>query len=210
VSIGASKPAELSVTTFCTFLREFSPFFSGCPAIGSVSRSRDDGVMIATTRTLNRYDHRLREPVRSTGNLDHALRRGVPRSTARGWLSATRTDVVTLHVVEGDALTHQQEWVQLRRRVERLVALFRVLVVLLKVSGFSLAHNRIGEKTRKQALLHDNPTGHQGVAAHDYMPHIRRIGEDAEAARKKSKHGKPRRWVVSSPRNESCPGVCDL
>jgi putative transposase len=43
---------------------------------------------------------------------------------------------------------------------------------------------------------YDNPTGHQAVAAHDYTPHIRRIGEDAEAARKKSKHGKPRRWVV--------------
>jgi putative transposase len=31
---------------------------------------------------------------------------------------------------------------------------------------------------------------------YDNPPHIRRIGEDAEAARKKSKHGKPRRWVV--------------
>ena len=34
-----------------------------------------------------------------------------------------------------------------------LVALLRLLVVLLKVSGFSLAHNRIPDGTRKQALL---------------------------------------------------------
>ena len=103
--------------------------------------------MIATTRTQNRYDHRLRDLVRSTGSIEHALRRGVPRSTARGWLSATRTAVVTLDVVEGDLLTLQQEVLQMRRRVERLVTLLRLFVVLLKVSGFSLAHARISEGT---------------------------------------------------------------
>lgn len=110
--------------------------------------------MIATTRTQNRYDHRLRDLVRTTGDIEHALQRGVPRSTARGWLSATHTDVVTLEVVEGDVLTLHQELLQMRRRVERLVALLRLLVVLLKVSRFSLAHNRIPEGNRKQALLH--------------------------------------------------------
>jgi putative transposase len=43
---------------------------------------------------------------------------------------------------------------------------------------------------------YDNPTGHETVAAYDYTPHIRRIGEDAAAAKKRSKRGKPRRWVV--------------
>ncbi len=109
--------------------------------------------MIATTRSQNRYDHRLRDLVRSTGNIEHALRRGVPRSTARGWLSSTPTDVVTLDVIEGDVLTLQQEVLQMRRRVERLVTLLRLIVVLLKVSGFSLAHARIPEGTRKRALL---------------------------------------------------------
>ena len=101
--------------------------------------------MIATTRTQNRYDHRLRDLVRSTGNIEHALRRGVPRSTARGWLSATRAEVVTLDVVERDVLALQNELLQMRRRVERLVTLLRLIVVLLKVSGFSLARNRIPE-----------------------------------------------------------------
>jgi len=109
--------------------------------------------MIATTRTQKRYDHRLRDLVRSTGNIQYALRRGVPRSTARGWLSATRTEVVALDVVEGDVLTLQQEVLRMRRRVERLVTLLRLIVVLLKVSGFSLAHARIPEGTRKRALL---------------------------------------------------------
>jgi len=42
---------------------------------------------------------------------------------------------------------------------------------------------------------YDNPTGHRTVAAHDYMPHIRRIGE----ARWGPEHPRPhpaRRWVV--------------
>ena len=41
---------------------------------------------------------------------------------------------------------------------------------------------------------YDNPTGHAAVAKHDYVPHIRRIGEDATARRHKK--SKPRRWVV--------------
>ncbi len=87
--------------------------------------------MIATTRTQKRYDHRLRDLVRSTGNIQYALRRGVPRSTARGWLSTTRTKVVTLDVAEGDVLALQQEVLQMRRRVERLVTLLRLIVLML-------------------------------------------------------------------------------
>jgi putative transposase len=42
---------------------------------------------------------------------------------------------------------------------------------------------------------YDNPTGHEAVADHDYVPHIRRIGEE-----KLDRHGRKRhparRWVV--------------
>ncbi len=44
--------------------------------------------MASTTRTLRRYDHRLRDLVRSTGDIGHAAWRGVPRSIARGWFPA--------------------------------------------------------------------------------------------------------------------------
>ena len=43
---------------------------------------------------------------------------------------------------------------------------------------------------------YDNPTGRQAVEDHDYVPHIRRIGEEKNASRKKGKRHKPRRWVV--------------
>ena len=89
-----------------------------------------------------RYDHRLRELVRSTGNIEHALQRGVPRSTARGWLKSTRGDIVTIDVADRDVIRLQHEVLALRKRIEQPSALLRLLVVLLKMSGLSLASNR--------------------------------------------------------------------
>lgn len=42
---------------------------------------------------------------------------------------------------------------------------------------------------------YDNPTGHQAVAAHGYVPHLRRIGEEKLDAHGEQRHP-ARRWVV--------------
>lgn len=42
---------------------------------------------------------------------------------------------------------------------------------------------------------YDNPTGRQAAQAHDYVPHIRRIGEEKLDERKR-KSRPARRWVV--------------
>jgi putative transposase len=42
---------------------------------------------------------------------------------------------------------------------------------------------------------YDNPTGHQAAAAHQYTPHIRRIGEEKFDENQEKKHP-ARRWVV--------------
>lgn len=42
---------------------------------------------------------------------------------------------------------------------------------------------------------YDNPTGHQTVTEENYVPHIRRIGEE-KLNEKKRRHHKARRWVV--------------
>ena len=109
--------------------------------------------MISTTRIQRKYDHRLRDLVRSTRDIGHATRRGVPRSTARGWLTSTGTNVVTVDVVDLDILRLQQEVLALRQRVQRLVAMLRLLVVLMKVSGLSLASTWIADGPRKASLL---------------------------------------------------------
>jgi len=53
---------------------------------------------MTTAPPQQRYDHRLRELVQRTGNLTIATDRGVPESTARGWLRTAPTVVVGLDV----------------------------------------------------------------------------------------------------------------
>ena len=95
--------------------------------------------MTTTSRPQQRYDHRLRDLVQRTGDLTIATDLGIPRSTARGWLGAAPTVVVSL---EGADLTEpelRQEILKLRRRVEKLAALLRLALALLHTSGFRLS-----------------------------------------------------------------------
>jgi hypothetical protein len=55
-------------------------------------------MMIATTRRQKKYDHRLKSVVRTTGRTDLAREYGVPESTARGWIVAPQSEVVTSNV----------------------------------------------------------------------------------------------------------------
>src|SRR5262245_34058333 len=102
--------------------------------------------MISPTRLRHTCDQRLRDLVRSTGNIEHATCRGIPRSTARGWLSARCARVVTFDVVDQDLLRLQQEVLALRRRLDRLLAVLRVMVVLWKVSGLLLSGLRLSDQ----------------------------------------------------------------
>ena len=115
-------------------------------------------LMICTTCTqperINRtYDHRLKLLVRRTGKVSHALAIGVPRSTARGWLKPSDRTVVSL---QANCLHLEQlelRVVMLQRRNRQLLCLVRILVVLLKLSGFSLKRHRIPAASDKQMLL---------------------------------------------------------
>jgi hypothetical protein len=51
--------------------------------------------MTTTGRPQQRYDHRLRNLVQRTGDVTVATDLGIPRSTARGWLGAAPTVVVS-------------------------------------------------------------------------------------------------------------------
>lgn len=109
--------------------------------------------MTSTTRTQRRYDHRLRKLVCKAKNVDVAVRHGVRRSTARGWLAPMPTAVVTLHALNQDAFRLQQEVIALRRRADGLVALLRLMVLLLKLSGSSLCRVQILEGASILRLL---------------------------------------------------------
>ena len=109
--------------------------------------------MATATRTQRRYDHRLRKLVRTTRDIHCAVQRGVPRSTARGWLTKPDAPVVTVDAVDMDVSQLQREILQLRRRIQKLTALLRVLLVVFRISGYSLNQTRLSEGGNKRSLL---------------------------------------------------------
>ena len=105
------------------------------------------------TRKQRTYDHRLRELVQTTRDIQLATQHGVPASTARGWLNKPATEVVALNVLDLDTMRLQHEVIQLRRRVTKLIALLRLAIVIVRVTGFSFHRIRIADGDDKQRLL---------------------------------------------------------
>ena len=103
--------------------------------------------------THKRYDRRLRDLVRSCGNINLASQLGVPRSTAHSWLTSSQVEIVIVDVFDMDILNLQNEVLAVRRRLTWIVALFRLVVVSMKVSGFSLDNARLPDGLRKTRLL---------------------------------------------------------
>jgi hypothetical protein len=106
--------------------------------------------MPTPSRAQQRYDHRLQDLVRRTGDLTIATNLGVPRSTARGWLRGTPRVVVTLELAE---LTEPELRHEIRRRVEKLAALLRLALALLHASGFRLSAKRLPDGPAKRRIL---------------------------------------------------------
>jgi transposase InsO family protein len=115
--------------------------------------TNDNVNMVSTNRTYQRYDHRLRDLVRSSGKIQYATQLGVPRSTAHGWLTSNPVKIVTVDVFDMDILSLQEEVLALRKRMKWILALFRLLVALMKVSDFSLENSRLPEGAQKARLL---------------------------------------------------------
>ena len=110
-------------------------------------------IPMTTARPQKRYDHRLRELVQRTGDLTIATDLGVPRSTAWGWLRTAPTVTVSLDVAKLTELELRQELLTLRRRVQKLAALLRLALVLLRISGFTLAGERLPDGPDKLRIL---------------------------------------------------------
>ena len=109
--------------------------------------------MTSINRTQQRYDHRLRDLVRSSGNITHATQLGVPRSTAHGWLTSDPVAIISVDVFDMDILSLQEEVLALRKRVKWIVALFRLVVAVMKASDFSLDNSRLPDGSKKAMLI---------------------------------------------------------
>jgi hypothetical protein len=88
----------------------------------------------------------------ATQDVSYAVLCGVPRSTARGWVSDPSVEVVTLDSLNMDATQLQREVLRLRTRIQRRIALLRVLLVVLKISRFSLNQTRLPDGNEKRSL----------------------------------------------------------
>ncbi len=112
------------------------------------------GRMNEPARLQRRYDHRLKELVRLTGDIRPVLEVGVPSSTARGWLQRSQAPIVSLPAA-AEMLPEDlhRELVRLRRQNERLLAILRLVVALLRVSGYSLRRRRLSDGWKKALLL---------------------------------------------------------
>ncbi len=109
--------------------------------------------MSVKLRPQRSYDHRLKELVRISRDPSLAKELGRPASTMTGWLCSTPQQVVTLDVLSMKEQELQREVLMLRRRIRKLLALLRLLVVLLRISGFSLANERVPGGKAKASLL---------------------------------------------------------
>jgi putative transposase len=110
-------------------------------------------LMPTTARPQQRYDHRLRNLVHRTGNVTVATNLGVPRSTARGWLGAAPSVVVCLDVADLTEPELRQEVLKLRRRVQKLTALLRLVLAVLRTSGFRRTEERLPDGRDKIRIL---------------------------------------------------------
>ncbi len=109
--------------------------------------------MPSTARPQQRYDHRFRDLVRRTRNVTLATDHGVPRSTARGWLRRAPEIIVSLDVAALTEAELRQEILRLRRRVQKLAALLRLVLAVHRASGFTLSRERLPDGRAKRQIL---------------------------------------------------------
>jgi putative transposase len=106
-----------------------------------------------TPRRRRTYDHRLRESVLRSGARSLARQVAIPRSTVSTWQRRGLRPVVTIEPLEQDRQHLLDSIVRLDRRARVLAAVVRLLLLLVRVSGFSLAGRRLPEGAAKADVL---------------------------------------------------------
>ncbi len=107
----------------------------------------------ATSQTRCTYDHRLRNQVVRTGTRCLPKHIRIPRSTASTWRRRGQRPVVTIEPFDQDRQQLVDTIAKLDRRVRILAAVVRILLALLRASGFTLAGERLPEGAAKAGIL---------------------------------------------------------
>ena len=109
--------------------------------------------LLAAPQHRRAYDHRLREHVHRTGarSLGHGLH--VPRSTISSWKRRGQRSVITLEAFEQDRAQLLASIERFEARTRILAATVRLLLALVRASGFRLAGERLPEGETKASIL---------------------------------------------------------
>ena len=95
----------------------------------------------------------MRELVRATGNPDLFPELSIPRSTAAGWLRGDFKPAVGTAAVSKTEIELHSRLAKLERRIEILVAVMRLLLALIRVSGCRLTGDRLPDGKAKADIL---------------------------------------------------------
>ncbi len=103
-------------------------------------------------RPRRAYDHRLREHVVRCGPMAVAKQVHIPRSTVSTWRRRGLRPVVTTEMFDNkqDALDSSARW---EKRARVLAAVVRLLLALLRASGFTLDGVRLPQGKAKAGIL---------------------------------------------------------
>jgi putative transposase len=110
-------------------------------------------VVTMTHRERRNYDHRVKAQIIATGNVNFFPELDIPRSTASSWIRRGLGEVVALNE-DLDAESRLRDRVaRLEHRVSMLIAVLRLVLAPLRVSGFKLDLVRIPDANGKRRLL---------------------------------------------------------
>jgi len=99
------------------------------------------------------YDHRIREYICRTRNPSLFPELRIPRSTTTTWLRRPLPTVVSCQPQLENVTVLRERIHKLEARARTLAAVLRLQRALLRVSGFSLEHNRLPEGEAKESVL---------------------------------------------------------
>ena len=106
-----------------------------------------------STCSRRTYDHRIKQQIAKAGNPELFPEFEIPRSTVRSWIRRGMGSVVSLDPDLGAEGELRARVVVLERRTAVLITVVRLLLALLRTSGFKLETCRVPDAAGKRLLL---------------------------------------------------------
>jgi len=99
------------------------------------------------------YDHRLREFVRETQNVNFALNLGVPRSTISNWINSPNQEVITHEIFDLNDIQVRQSILSLEDKLRKITTRMRLLSLVIRIFGFQINYERLPKSKDKLRFL---------------------------------------------------------